>query len=132
MDKYRGIDWPYFSDEELRSPDVGYAIMQEPFMERVILLREDLGVPLIANSGYRSRDHNRKIGGRRHSAHLYGVAIDVKCLDAAFKHELVAKALEYGMTGIGVYPRFVHMDRITHCQIPKYLRDRRPAIWPGK
>ena len=42
------------------------------------VLRERAGVPIIINSGYRSPQLNRKIGGAQNSNHLTGCAVDIR------------------------------------------------------
>ena len=42
------------------------------------LLRERAGVPIIINSGYRSPQLNKKIGGVPTSNHLTGCAVDIR------------------------------------------------------
>ena len=41
-------------------------------------LRERAGVPIVINSGYRSPQLNRKIGGQPNSNHLTGCAVDIR------------------------------------------------------
>ena len=42
------------------------------------VLRERAGTPIIINSGYRSPQLNRKIGGANNSNHLTGCAVDIR------------------------------------------------------
>ena len=42
------------------------------------VLRESAGTPIIINSGYRSPQLNRKIGGAANSNHLTGCAVDIR------------------------------------------------------
>ena len=42
------------------------------------VLRECAGTPIIINSGYRSPQLNRKIGGAANSNHLTGCAVDIR------------------------------------------------------
>ena len=42
------------------------------------VLRERYGKPIIINSGYRSPQLNRKIGGVKNSNHLTGCAVDIR------------------------------------------------------
>ena len=42
------------------------------------ILRERAGVPIIINSGYRSPQLNKKIGGVPTSNHLTGCAVDIR------------------------------------------------------
>lgn len=46
-------------------------------------LREEWGGPITINSGYRSADHNRSVGGSATSLHLQGLAVDIKCTSFA-------------------------------------------------
>ena len=41
-------------------------------------LRERAGTPIVINSGYRSPQFNRKIGGAANSNHLTGCAVDIR------------------------------------------------------
>ena len=42
-------------------------------------LRDYMGVPVIINSGYRSPELNKKVGGVRDSQHVKGEAADIRC-----------------------------------------------------
>lgn len=44
-------------------------------------VREQLGKPIVVNSGYRCEKHNKAVGGVRNSQHLQGQAADVACAD---------------------------------------------------
>ena len=45
------------------------------------VLRKRAGTPIIINSGYRSPQLNRKIGGAANSNHLTGCAVDIRVKD---------------------------------------------------
>lgn len=129
----KGRNWPYFTDAELASPDVGYAVMYGPFMDLLVELRRRMDMPLQVTSGYRTRKHNKKIGGASSSAHLYGCAVDI-AIGGKVVYQLVKIAMELGFTGIHVKnhgpmrKRFVHLDYITGAQVPKRLVDSRPYL----
>lgn len=40
--------------------------------------RENLGMPIVVNSGYRCPKHNREVGGVANSQHLKGEAADIR------------------------------------------------------
>lgn len=42
-------------------------------------LRDYMGAPVIINSGYRSPELNKKVGGVRDSQHVKGEAADIRC-----------------------------------------------------
>lgn len=70
-------------------------------------MRDIIGKPLRINSGYRTENYNRAIGGAKNSYHKYGRAFDVSGADV----DLMCKILNsIGVKGIIRYPTFVHMD----------------------
>jgi uncharacterized protein YcbK (DUF882 family) len=79
------------------------------------VLRKHLGQPIRVTSGFRSREHNKKIGGEPNSYHILGMAADIQV--AKIKPEDVAKAIELLITegkikqgGLGIYRTWVHYD----------------------
>ena len=79
------------------------------------VLRKHLGQPIRVTSGFRSREHNRKIGGAVNSFHVLGMASDIQV--AKMKPEDVAKAIELLIKegkmkegGIGIYKTWTHYD----------------------
>ncbi len=79
------------------------------------VLRKHLGQPIRVTSGFRSREHNRKIGGAVNSFHVLGMASDIQV--AKIKPEDVAKAIELLIAegkmkegGLGIYRTWVHYD----------------------
>ena len=42
-------------------------------------IREELGVPVKVNSGYRCETHNARVGGVKGSFHTKGLAADLSC-----------------------------------------------------
>jgi len=72
-------------------------------------LRELCGFPLKINSSYRSEEYNEKIRGAKNSQHLLGKAVDIYCIDATKRKEIVKNALNLGFS-VGVAKTFVHID----------------------
>ena len=78
-------------------------------------LRDHLGEPIHINSGYRSPEWNKRVGGKPNSQHLLATAADITCKSktprqlAAIIEKLIAeKKMRQG--GIGIYAGFVHYD----------------------
>lgn len=79
------------------------------------VLRDHLKQPIRINSGYRSPEHNRKVGGASASQHLLGIAADI--VVDGFTPKQVAMAIET-LIGIGkmkqgglcAYANFTHYD----------------------
>jgi|ADGO01.1.fsa_nt_gi Uncharacterized protein conserved in bacteria len=79
------------------------------------VLRDHIGEPIHVNSGYRSPDYNKKVGGKKNSYHLKGMAADITCKSkspkqlAAIIEKLIAdRKMKQG--GIGIYAGFIHYD----------------------
>ena len=80
-------------------------------IETLQQLRDELGVPLKINSGYRCPEHNRKIGGAKASQHMRGLAADVAIPDGIKAADIFDIArykcgFSWGYEGKG----FVHLD----------------------
>ena len=103
--------WPNFSPAEIASRGDGKLLINEPALDKLQALRDQLGKPLIVRSAYRSPEHNRAVGGAKRSKHLIGAAFDI----AMENHDpatFEAAAREVGFLGFGFYPRsgFMHVD----------------------
>lgn len=79
------------------------------------ILRDHLGESIHINSGYRSPEYNKKVGGKKASQHLLAKAADITVKSktpkqlAAIIEKLISEGkLKFG--GMGVYPGFVHVD----------------------
>lgn len=78
-------------------------------------LRDRLGVPISINSGYRSPQHNKRVGGVANSQHVTGMAADIVAKGVSPKK--VAEAIEQLILsgdmlqgGVGIYDTFTHYD----------------------
>lgn len=79
------------------------------------VLRDYLGVTIRINSGYRSPEHNKKIGGATNSFHVKGMAGDIqnsthtpKQIFNAIEHLISTGQMIQG--GLKAYATFVHYD----------------------
>lgn len=71
------------------------------------------GYPIIVYSAYRTPSHNKKIGGAPKSQHLVGKALDLhhtKLTNEEFYKIIHSNTIELGITGLGKYLNFVHVD----------------------
>jgi hypothetical protein len=105
------LPWPNFSPAEIACRGTGKLLINEPALDKLQVLRDRLGKPLIVRSAYRSPKHNRAIGGGAGLKHMDGAACDI----AATSHVPVAfeaAARTVGFLGFGFYPRsgFIHVD----------------------
>lgn len=79
------------------------------------LIREFFGnKPITVLSAYRTKSHNRSINGAKNSQHLYGRALDLRPPKGTsintFYSIIRSHAKEWGITGLGRYTTFVHVD----------------------
>jgi len=119
---------PNFKLREFRSTDSRYKEGEEDklppkeFLPRIKLLAKNLEViraefnrPVRIISGYRSPYKNKKVDGAKDSQHMQGRAADimikgVSSLDVFLGVVRLVKAGKIQIGGIGLYPKFVHID----------------------
>ena len=111
---------PNFSKSEFDSKDG--AEMPEDVLANVTRLanalekiREVIQCPIKINSGYRSPEHNKKIGGALNSMHLKGLAADIVPIGASLKlvYTMIEKLVDQGQIpdgGLKLYDTFIHYD----------------------
>lgn len=88
-------------------------------------IRDHINQPLIINSGYRTEEYNRKVGGSNNSYHKTAKAVDFfapALSSEALYHEIVHLMLSGAIPhiGIGVYKTFVHIDIRGHYVLFNY------------
>jgi len=109
-------DWktyePYFKPNEFDSPDeVGSGFkMQKRFMNHLLIARKIANIPFKISSGYRTREHNKKVGGKPNSSHLRGLACDIVCYSSQTRYKIIIALLKAGFTRIGIGKNFIHCD----------------------
>ena len=79
------------------------------------VLRDEVKKPIKITSGYRSPEHNAKVGGAKSSRHITGEAADLKIegytpkqVAAVIEKLIAAGKMKQG--GIGTYSTWVHYD----------------------
>lgn len=118
----------YFSRKEFDSPDVvgSGENMNPDFIVILDTMRAWCKFPFKINSGYRTPEHNRKIGGAKHSYHVRGLAADIAAPHGDMKWEIAFAAMLCGARGVIVYDNFVHVDYRPESEFPK------PVLLRGK
>lgn len=92
---------PHFDSSEFGGPVDGHLIEHLEDLRRICGSR-----PLHIISGYRSPEHNRRVGGATNSQHLYGRAADIPSGYATHDQAVAA-----GFTGIGLSGEWAtHVD----------------------
>lgn len=104
-----------FKVSEFACNDGSDVILIHPDLPSVLQnIRNQFGKPIIINSGYRTPEYNKKVGGATRSQHCYGTAADivvdgVSPASVAAAAEKALKEMDYP-GGIGLYKSFVHVD----------------------
>lgn len=84
------------------------------------------GHPIMITSGFRTPEQNKSIGGVKDSAHVKGMAVDIRCPDQIFLKEKLLWALgAAGFFRVGSYNEHIHADIDT-------LEKPAPAFWTGE
>jgi uncharacterized protein YcbK (DUF882 family) len=106
------MDLKYFTLDEFDSPDIkgSGSKMDKDFLKKLDKIREDFGKPLRVNSGYRSMEHNLKVGGRVGSSHLKGIAVDLLCIHSGDIDLLLNAIYKNGINRVGIGKTFIHID----------------------
>lgn len=104
----------HFKVKEFACKDGSPIIFVDAYMVDILeLLRNELKSPIIITSGYRTPNHNTKVGGAKYSYHMRGMAVDIRVNGKSPKK--VEKALDNIVPncGIIVYNNWVHFDTRT-------------------
>ena len=112
---------PDFTLGEFLKP--GWAIPEEWILDNLINLANRLQVvrditqrPIRITSGYRTPEHNAKVGGGKNSYHLKGMAADIVTLPnpelglPALSPKALQTLLKTWNGGLGSYDSFTHVD----------------------
>lgn len=106
LSEFQSKDGAPFPDEVLPQ-------LQE-LAENLQIIRDHIGMPLSVNSGYRSPEHNKAIGGKPNSYHKKGMAADLSCdLEPFQLYQEIEKLMLAGKIkkgGLVEYKTFVHYD----------------------
>ena len=94
--------------------DVLYNVLR--VAENLQTLRDEIGVTIHVNSGYRSKAHNKAVGGKPKSMHVLGKAADITAEGVTPEnlYNIIECLIEDGKMeqgGLGLYNTFVHYDR---------------------
>lgn len=109
-----------FKLREFQCRDGNFQVrLDAKLLKKLQELRDIVGRPIIINSGYRTVEYNKKIGGSPNSQHILGRAVDI-VIPPLDPREIAEVAESIGFGGIGIYEDFVHVD----------VRDKR-ARWKG-
>lgn len=110
------VDWnkyKNFSEVEFKCKcGCGKADMKPLLLDKLQAIRDYLGEPITVVSGFRCKKHNKKVGGKKKSAHLKGQAVDIGVYNSRFRYRFKREAYKNKITRIGDYKKrgFIHVD----------------------
>ena len=106
------LDLKYFQLSEFDSPDEpgsGY-LMDKEFLMKLDYARGIAGIPFKINSGYRTEERNKLVGGRYGSSHKKGLAVDIGYYGSRERYLILESLLKIGITRIGIAKTYIHCD----------------------
>lgn len=86
--------------------------IKESLRNKLVRVAEEFGDTLTITSAYRSPAYNEGVGGAKSSQHMKGNAVDVvmSSYNISERQRFIEIAINQGITGIGVYNTFTHID----------------------
>ena len=102
----------YFNLWEFDSPDLAGSgeRMDKDFLKKLDEARHKAGVSFSINSGYRTTEHNKKVGGKADSSHTKGLAVDIHAATSRKRYLILQALIEVGFHRIGIANNFIHVD----------------------
>lgn len=84
--------------------------MDQAFLEKLDMLREKWGRPLVVTSGLRCRWWNDQVKGSPKSQHMHGKAADLRVQNLNESRSIHALAEQLGFGGVEIGKGFIHVD----------------------
>ena len=87
------LNLKYFKIKEFASPDdpKSGSKMNAKFLEKLDYARGNAGCKFVVNSGFRTIEWNKKVGGRVGSSHTKGLAADIRAIGSRDRGLIVYK-----------------------------------------
>lgn len=104
----------HFQAREFQTGNSNIVIVSNVLLKVLDTLRDKIGEPIYINSGYRTPEHNKAVGGATLSYHQYGMAADIRADKHTPKqlYNILDEMLE-GWGGLEEHKTFVHVDTRT-------------------
>jgi hypothetical protein len=107
----------YFTFDEIKCPCCGDYYIDKHFYDRLDEAREKADIPFVITSGCRCEKHNKEVGGKPNSSHLFNrdadllsKAVDIKVESSRERCIILQALIETGFNRIGIGKDFIHVD----------------------
>lgn len=102
---------PNFKVKDFRCKDGSDIILINPHLVQLLeKIQAHFGKNIRITSGYRTPSYNRtRKGAAKNSQHMYGNAADIQ-IDGVQPAEIHAWLKDWHKGGLGIYPKFIHVD----------------------
>lgn len=97
------MKFTYFNEKEVKGLNIQFVMFLD-------MARDKAKIPFIITDGFRSKQDNDRVGGANNSAHLRGMAVDLRCRDNESRYKIVSSLIEVGLHRIGIYSDHIHVD----------------------
>jgi len=106
------MELKHFNLSEFDSPDHegSHVNMDADFLQLLDKAREIASVPFRITSGYRTKEHNAKVGGVQGSSHTKGVAVDIAISSGSERWVILNALIQVGVRRFGISSNFLHAD----------------------
>jgi zinc D-Ala-D-Ala carboxypeptidase len=109
--------WPYFDpkiDTKMTcSCGCGRMELQDPFMQKIVIAREETGFSWELVSGFRCPPYNNQVSKTGFTGpHTTGRALDVRA-DSRKRYCIMEALQKLGFTRFGIAKTFIHVDDLT-------------------
>ena len=105
----------HFKVKEFACKDGSQVVFIDSYLVSILdTLRNQVGKPVIINSGYRTPTRNKEVNGAKYSSHMRGMAADIR-VNGISPKEIASKLdkIVPNECGIIVYNNWVHIDTRT-------------------
>lgn len=102
----------HFKVKEFACKDGSQVVFIDSYLVSILdILRNQVGKPVIINSGYRTPTRNKEVNGAKYSYHMRGKAADIR-IEGMTAKEIANKLNKIipNECGIIVYNTWVHID----------------------
>lgn len=115
--------WNYFTDDEVKNLD-------NEFVAKLDMARHKSGIPYIITDGFRTPATNKDPNAVADSAHLKGLAVDLRCHSSYELFKIMQGLFASGFRRMGVYYRIDGGKSVpTHIHVDSDQDKAQDVIW---